>query len=249
MADHSSPLPHLPLPRIQALAAADMASVDALIRRRLASDVVLINQIAEHIVSAGGKRLRPMLVVLAGQATAAGGRTGADHHQLAAIIEFIHTSTLLHDDVVDESDLRRGRSLSNGFRMGLQTDRDPDQPIPTCVEAGSDVVNRFARKVDGVPWVGLNDLLDIPNTAHILGGCRIGRDAASGVVDVDQQVFNYPGLYVADGSVVPANLGVNPSLTIAAMIERAMSRIPPKNGTTGVTPLAYPHRIRTTSDA
>ena len=115
MADHSSPLPHLPLPRIQALAAADMASVDALIRTRLASDVVLINQVSEHIVSAGGKRLRPMLVVLAGQATATGGRTGADHHQLAAIIEFIHTSTLLHDDVVDESDLRRGRSTANAI--------------------------------------------------------------------------------------------------------------------------------------
>ncbi|WP_374318425.1 polyprenyl synthetase family protein [Pseudoxanthomonas kaohsiungensis] len=115
MADHSSPLPHLPLPRIQALAAADMASVDALIRTRLASDVVLINQVSEHIVSAGGKRLRPMLVVLAGQATATGGRTGADHHQLAAIVEFIHTSTLLHDDVVDESDLRRGRSTANAI--------------------------------------------------------------------------------------------------------------------------------------
>ena len=105
----------LALPRIQALAAADMASVDALIRTRLASDVVLINQVSEHIVSAGGKRLRPMLVVLAGQATATGGRTGADHHQLAAIIEFIHTSTLLHDDVVDESDLRRGRSTANAI--------------------------------------------------------------------------------------------------------------------------------------
>ena len=112
MADHSSPLP---LPRIQALAAADMASVDALIRTRLASDVVLINQVSEYIIGAGGKRLRPMLVVLAGQATAAGGRTGADHHQLAAIIEFIHTSTLLHDDVVDESDLRRGRSTANAI--------------------------------------------------------------------------------------------------------------------------------------
>ena len=87
----------------------------SLIRTRLASDVVLINQVSEHIVSAGGKRLRPMLVVLAGQATATGGRTGADHHQLAAIVEFIHTSTLLHDDVVDESDLRRGRSTANAI--------------------------------------------------------------------------------------------------------------------------------------
>ena len=112
MADLPSPPTHATLPRIQALAAADMAAVDALIRTRLASDVVLINQIAEHIVSAGGKRLRPMLVVLAGQAA---GATGADHHQLAAIVEFIHTSTLLHDDVVDESDLRRGRSTANAI--------------------------------------------------------------------------------------------------------------------------------------
>ena len=92
-----------------------MAAVDALIRSRLASDVVLINQVAEHIVSAGGKRLRPMLVVLSGQATAGAAGAGADHHQLAAIIEFIHTSTLLHDDVVDESDLRRGRSTANAI--------------------------------------------------------------------------------------------------------------------------------------
>ncbi|MBB5940802.1 polyprenyl synthetase family protein [Xanthomonas sp. 3307] len=107
-----SPSTALGLPQIQMLAAPDMAEVDALIRRRLASDVVLINQIADHIVSAGGKRLRPMLVVLAGRACGAGGPM---QHQLAAIIEFIHTSTLLHDDVVDESDLRRGRSTANAL--------------------------------------------------------------------------------------------------------------------------------------
>ncbi|MCW0379164.1 Octaprenyl diphosphate synthase [Xanthomonas sacchari] len=107
-----SPSSALGLPQIQMLAAPDMAEVDALIRRRLSSDVVLINQIADHIVSAGGKRLRPMLVVLAGRACGAGGPI---QHQLAAIIEFIHTSTLLHDDVVDESDLRRGRSTANAL--------------------------------------------------------------------------------------------------------------------------------------
>ena len=115
MPDLSAPPVPASLPQIQALAAADMAAVDALIRSRLASDVVLINQVAEHIVSAGGKRLRPMLVVLSGQATAGAAGAGADHHQLAAIIEFIHTSTLLHDDVVDESDLRRGRSTANAI--------------------------------------------------------------------------------------------------------------------------------------
>jgi octaprenyl-diphosphate synthase len=104
----------MPLDAIQALAHADMAAVDALIRRRLASDVVLINQVAEYIIGAGGKRLRPMLLLLASRAT---GRTdasfAAEAQQLAAVVEFIHTATLLHDDVVDESDLRRGRRTAN----------------------------------------------------------------------------------------------------------------------------------------
>ncbi len=95
---------------VQTLATSDMAAVDALIRSRLASDVVLINQIGEHIVGGGGKRLRPMLHVLAARAA---GYDGTQHAQLAAVIEFIHTSTLLHDDVVDESDLRRGRKTAN----------------------------------------------------------------------------------------------------------------------------------------
>ncbi|KGM56887.1 octaprenyl-diphosphate synthase [Lysobacter arseniciresistens ZS79] len=106
----TQPSPALDLPGIQALARGDMEAVDALIRRRLASDVVLINQVAEYIVNAGGKRLRPMLLLLAAGAL---DHRGADAHQLAAVIEFIHTSTLLHDDVVDESDLRRGRRTAN----------------------------------------------------------------------------------------------------------------------------------------
>lgn len=97
-------------PAIRDLAAHDMAAVDALIRRRLGSDVALINQVAEYIVGAGGKRLRPMLLLLAARAC---GHAGPDAHQLAAVIEFIHTATLLHDDVVDDSDLRRGRSTAN----------------------------------------------------------------------------------------------------------------------------------------
>ena len=100
----------LDLPAIQALAREDMAAVDALIRHRLASDVVLINQVSEYIIGAGGKRLRPMLLLLAAGAL---GHRGPDAHQLAAVIEFIHTATLLHDDVVDESDLRRGRRTAN----------------------------------------------------------------------------------------------------------------------------------------
>ncbi|MEP7185701.1 MAG: polyprenyl synthetase family protein [Rhodanobacter sp.] len=94
------------------LAAADMQRVDALIRQRLSSDVVLINQIADHIIASGGKRLRPMLHVLA---AGAAGYSGEQQIKLAAVIEFIHTSTLLHDDVVDESDLRRGRKTANAL--------------------------------------------------------------------------------------------------------------------------------------
>ena len=95
---------------VRAHAANGMLEVDRLIRRRLGSDVLLVNQVAEHIVSGGGKRLRPMLVLLAAEAA---GYRGGQQHQAAAIIEFIHTATLLHDDVVDESDLRRGRRTAN----------------------------------------------------------------------------------------------------------------------------------------
>ncbi|MES2405001.1 MAG: polyprenyl synthetase family protein [Pseudomonadota bacterium] len=92
------------------LAAPDMYRVDGMIRQRLHSDVVLINAIAEHIVGGGGKRLRPALHVLAAHAA---GYEGDAHIELAAVIEFIHTATLLHDDVVDGSDLRRGRKTAN----------------------------------------------------------------------------------------------------------------------------------------
>ena len=95
---------------IQSLIEADMRSVDALIRRRLESDVVLIRQVAEYIVASGGKRLRPAMLLLA---AGAAGYKGPHHHELAAVIEFIHTATLLHDDVVDESELRRGRKTAN----------------------------------------------------------------------------------------------------------------------------------------
>ncbi len=92
--------------------AADMHEVDAVIQRRLASDVVLINQIAHYIISAGGKRIRPMLVLLFANAL---GFTGPERFELAATVEFIHTATLLHDDVVDESELRRGRETANAL--------------------------------------------------------------------------------------------------------------------------------------
>jgi octaprenyl-diphosphate synthase len=98
--------------RIEALApvAEDLGKVDALIRRRLDSDVALVRQVAEYLVAAGGKRLRPALLLLA---CGASGYREASRLELAAVIEFIHTATLLHDDVVDASDLRRGRTTAN----------------------------------------------------------------------------------------------------------------------------------------
>jgi octaprenyl-diphosphate synthase len=92
--------------------AEDMHAVDRVIRARLHSDVVLIRQVAEYIVASGGKRLRPALVLFAAGAM---GYRGAHHHELAAVVEFIHTATLLHDDVVDESDLRRGNQTANAL--------------------------------------------------------------------------------------------------------------------------------------
>ena len=95
---------------IRALIARDIEEVDAVIRRRLDSDVALVRQVAEYIVASGGKRLRPVLLLLCAGACR---YRGSQAHELAAVVEFIHTATLLHDDVVDESELRRGRRTSN----------------------------------------------------------------------------------------------------------------------------------------
>ena len=92
--------------------ATDMEAVNAVIRQRLQSEVSLVNQIAEYIISAGGKRIRPVLVLLLANAY---GYKGTAHHELAAVVEFIHTATLLHDDVVDESSMRRGRQTANAL--------------------------------------------------------------------------------------------------------------------------------------
>jgi len=96
----------------QALLKDDMAQVDQVIRLRLRSEVALVNQVAEYIIASGGKRLRPAMVVLCAKAL---GYQGSHHHELAAVVEFIHTATLLHDDVVDESALRRGRDTANAL--------------------------------------------------------------------------------------------------------------------------------------
>lgn len=100
------------LDQIAACAADDLRAVDNFIRSRLRSDIELINELANHIVTSGGKRLRPLLVLLSARAA---GYSGQAHINLAAVVEFIHTATLLHDDVVDGSERRRGRRTANAL--------------------------------------------------------------------------------------------------------------------------------------
>ncbi|HKZ85936.1 MAG TPA: GMC family oxidoreductase [Anaerolineae bacterium] len=127
--------------------------------------------------------------------------------------------------------LRLGRSLFTLWRRSLVSQPDPERTIPGKIDVGHLVTRTFAQKTGGIPMGSINEgLFNIPMTAHILGGCPFGRDAQEGVVDLDCQVHNYPGLYVVDGSIVPANPGVNPSLTITALAEYAMSHVPLKDG-------------------
>jgi len=125
--------------------------------------------------------------------------------------------------------LKLGRNTSTLFRRGLVAHHDEKNRIPIDIELGHQVARAFAEKIEGYP-VGTvpEGILDVPTTAHMLGGCLMGRNAEDGVINEDFQVHNYPGLYVVDGSVVPANPGVNPSLTITALAEYAMSLVPLK---------------------
>jgi cholesterol oxidase len=135
--------------------------------------------------------------------------------------------------------LRLGRSLLTLFRRKTVAEPERDKPIQTEIYTGHQVVRRFAAKIDGLPIGNVAEgLLGVPATAHILGGCGIGASADDGVIDVRCEAFGHPGLYVIDGSIVPANIGVNPSLTITALAEFAMSQMPPKAGAPSVRPVA-----------
>ncbi|MBI3741132.1 MAG: GMC family oxidoreductase [Chloroflexi bacterium] len=127
--------------------------------------------------------------------------------------------------------VRLGRNFWTLFRRGLVSERAADaaRAIDAQLDIGHRVTRAFAQKTNSIPAGTINEgLLNIPTTAHILGGAPIGRDADDGVVDLEFQVHNYPGLYIVDGSIMPANPGVNPSLTITALAEYAIENIPPK---------------------
>jgi cholesterol oxidase len=116
------------------------------------------------------------------------------------------------------------------FSRTLTTQPDPNQPgIPSYIPVANEIAREVAKDLDAIPQSTLNEvLLDTSTTAHILGGCGIGSDPDHGVIDSSGRVFGHDGLYVMDGSMIGANLGVNPSLTITALAEHVCSRIPAK---------------------
>lgn len=119
---------------------------------------------------------------------------------------------------------RRRRGLFGGVR--LSTEQDSDKPTQSCIPENVEAVEWLAKRTGGTPQGMITDsFFNTPTTAHILGGAAIGADASCGVVDKTQRVFGYENMMICDGSVMPANPGVNPSLTITAMSELAMSRI------------------------
>ena len=140
------------------------------------------------------------------------------------------TIILLVMQTLDNSMRFRPRRISMLGRR-VTTEQDPDKPNPTFIPVANEAAEQIAEQVDGVPQSSIiESAAGIPVTAHILGGAAIGPDPEHGVVDGRQQVFGYRNLLVCDGAAVPANPGVNPSLTITALAEHAMSHVPEKPG-------------------
>ena len=136
----------------------------------------------------------------------------------------------------------RWRSRRSG-RVRLRSEQGTGEPNPTYIPAANEAARHAAKAMNGDAMGAINEaLLDTPVTAHILGGCVIGRDARDGVVDGYQRIFGHPGLHVADASAISANLGVNPSLTICAQTERAMSMWPNRGDHDPRPALGSPYR-------
>jgi len=122
----------------------------------------------------------------------------------------------------------------------LRTEQDPERPNPTFIPIANETAKWFAKRTGGIAQSSVTEaLFNIPTTAHILGGAVIAADPDGGVVDANQRVFGYENLLVCDGSAIPANVGVNPSLTITALAEHAMSHVP-ASGMLDAEPAAQP---------
>ena len=130
---------------------------------------------------------------------------------------------------VDSSVTVRGKRGLFGFK--LTSSNSGDTPNATYIPAANEAVRHIANEYGGIAGGHIGDLISAPFTAHFVGGCVIGKDESIGVIDAYHRVFNYPTLHVVDGSTITANLGVNPSLTITAQAERAMSMWPNKGDT------------------
>jgi cholesterol oxidase len=127
---------------------------------------------------------------------------------------------------VDNSLTLTGKRGRLGWR--LATNKDESNPAPSYIPISDEVVHRIADQIDGVAGSNAFDNFDAVMTAHFVGGCVIGADDETGVIDAYHRVFHYPGMHIVDGSAITANLGVNPSLTITAQAERAMALWPNK---------------------
>jgi cholesterol oxidase len=142
------------------------------------------------------------------------------------------TIVLVMQTVDNSFRLVRERRLLWPFSKSLTSRRAPGQaPIPSYLPVANEAARHIAATTGAYPSSSINEVvLNVPTTAHILGGASMGTSPADGVIDARNRVFGYDNLYVVDGSMIPANLGVNPSLTITAMAEHAMSHIPPREG-------------------
>jgi len=152
------------------------------------------------------------------------------------------TVILLVMQTLDNAIRLRSKRRVLGRGVKLQTEQDPERPIPTFIPAANAAAEWMAQRVGGIPQSGTTEaVFNIPTTAHILGGAPIGESPETGVVDSRNRVFGYENLIVCDGSAVPANPGVNPSLTITALAERATSFVEPREDADG--PASAPRKV------
>jgi cholesterol oxidase len=178
------------------------------------------------LVDGGGRRprwLRALGVIARHPAAFVRGlsvRRWSERTLIALVMQSLDNSM-----IVSGRPSRWARLIGYGGR-GLTSAPGPGEPIPAWIPKGHDAVRRIAADIGGEPGGALTELVNIPMTAHFLGGCAIGRTAEEGVIDGYQRVFGCPGLTVADGSAISANLGVNPALTITAQAERAFALWP-----------------------
>jgi cholesterol oxidase len=142
---------------------------------------------------------------------------------------------------LDNSITVRPRRTVTG-RIKLTSEQGHGVPNPTWIPAANEAMRRAAARIDGFPLNSAGEMVDVPMTAHFIGGCPIGDAPESGVVDPYQRMYGHPGLHVVDGSAVSANLGVNPALTITAQAERAMAMWPNAGETDTRPPLGATYR-------